>query len=55
MTVNQKRNQLKRKLRQQEAWLRNPPHHLGITEADVEFEKKVYGILYRKLEQLQNL
>ena len=53
MTINQQRNELKRRLRKQEAWLRNPPHHLGITESDIAFEKKIYGQLYRKLENLQ--
>ena len=53
MVICKKRNQLRRQLAKQRAWLKNPPYHLGITKADIAFEKKVYGKLYRELDRLE--
>ena len=51
--ICKRRNQLRRQLAKQRAWLKNPPYHLGITKADIAFEKKVYGKLYRELDYLE--
>ena len=53
MKICKRRNELKRRLIRQRAWLKNPPLHLGITEADIAFERKLYEIWYRELEKLE--
>ena len=53
MKICKERNDLRRWLRKQKLWLQNPPYHLGITAADVDFEKKLYWKKYRKLEKLE--
>jgi len=53
MKICKERNDLRRWLRKQKLWLQNPPYHLGITKADVDFEKKLYWLKYRKLEKLE--
>ena len=53
MVICKRRNDLRRKLIKQRAWLKNPPYHLGISKADIAFEKKVYGKLYRELDYLE--
>ena len=53
MVICKRRNDLKRKLIKQRAWLKNPPYHLGITKADIAFERKMYGIWRREYEELE--
>ena len=53
MKICKERNDFRRWLRKQKLWLQNPPYHLGITAADVDFEKKLYWQKYRKLEKLE--
>ena len=51
MVICKRRNQLNRQLRKIRCWLKNPP--VGATQADIAFEKKVYGKLYRELDYLE--
>ena len=51
MVLCKRRNQLRRQLRKIKVWLKNPP--VGATQADIAFEKKVYGKLYRELDYLE--
>ena len=53
MVISKRRNQLRKQLAKQRAWLKKPPYHLGITKADIAFEKKIYEKLYRELDDLE--
>lgn len=51
MVICKKRNQLRRQLKKIGFWIKNPP--IGATQADIAFEKKIYGKLYRELDRLE--